>query len=325
MSVSQKIMLSVRRVSKMYADDKSGLRKFSFEINSKDRVGIVGETGSGKSTLLKIIGGLLQSDAGEVFFGGERVKGPLEMLIPGHNKIAYLSQHFELPKFITVQEHLHDSYLIADREAKRIYKACRVSHLLSKHTSTLSGGEKQRVALAKILLKKPEVLLLDEPFSNLDFHHKRMIKEVMQKVEDELETTIILVAHDPLDVLSWAKHILVLSGGRVVQQARPEVVYNQPKNEYVAGLFGAFNLVSLDEFSEAGNGTFPLVKGKAIIRPEKFRLSNRTKGVRGQVVGVRYFGAYDELSVRTSASELLVRSEVNTSKVGDEVWLELEL
>ncbi len=316
-------MLSIRRVSKLYENDKSGLLPLSLEIHRKDRIGIVGETGSGKSTLLKIIGGLLQPDAGEVMFEGERVKGPAETLIAGHQKIAYLSQHFELPKFITVHEHLHDSYLIAANEARRIYKACRINHLLTKKTSSLSGGEKQRVALAKLLLKKPQVLLLDEPFSNLDFHHKRIIKDVMQKVEDALETTIVLVAHDPLDVLSWAKRVLVLSKGRMAQRDSPEVVYNQPKNEYVAGLFGAYNLVSQDEFGEAGMGAFTLVRGKAIVRPEKFRLSDLAKGVRGQVVEVHYFGAYDELAVRTSASELLVRTEVNRAKEGDEVWLEL--
>ncbi len=318
-------MLSVRSVSKMYENDKSGLRTFSFEINSKDRVGIVGETGSGKSTLLKIIGGLLQPEAGEVYFEGERVKGPSETLIPGHNKIAYLSQHFELPKFITVHEHLHDSYLIASDEAERIYKACRVHHLLTKKTSSLSGGEKQRVALAKILLKKPEVLLLDEPFSNLDFNHKRIIKEVMEKVEDSLNTTIILVAHDPLDVLSWAKRILVLSKGKVIQDADPEVIYNQPKNEYVAGLCGAYNLISTDELEPAKANVFTMVRGKAIIRPERLRLSKNGEGIKGHVVSVHYFGAYDELTIRTSKGELISRAGVHTAKVGEEVWLQLDV
>jgi len=201
------------------------------------KVALAGETGSGKSTLLKIIAGLIQPDKGKVFFEGERVLGPLERLIPGHPAIAYLSQHFELRNNYTVGEVLEMASLMAEEEAVLIYEICQISHLLERKTDQLSGGERQRIALARLLVTAPRLLLLDEPFSNLDMIHKRLLKTVIRNLGERMRITCWLVSHDPRDTLPWADEILVLRGGRIIQQGTPDQILRQPVDDYVAELF----------------------------------------------------------------------------------------
>src|SRR5687767_484925 len=142
-------LLSVSGISKQ-VDGGFLLQDISFTQRRYQRIAIAGETGSGKSTLLKIIAGLVQPDSGEVIFDGERVKGPAEKLVPGHHAIAYLSQDFDLPKFLTVEQALSYTNTISDSAATAIFEICRINHLLNRKTDQLSGGERQRIAIARL-------------------------------------------------------------------------------------------------------------------------------------------------------------------------------
>ncbi|HEY0610611.1 MAG TPA: ATP-binding cassette domain-containing protein, partial [Chitinophaga sp.] len=160
-------LLNVSAISKQQ-DGAFILKDISFEQRRFQHIAIAGETGSGKSTLLKVIGGLAQPDSGQVTFEGGRVKGPNEVLIPGHPGVAYLSQYFELRHNYWVEEILSYANKLTDEEAQNIYEICQIDHLFRRRTDQLSGGEKQRIALARLLTTSPRLLLLDEPFSNLD-------------------------------------------------------------------------------------------------------------------------------------------------------------
>src|SRR5688572_23428721 len=150
-------MLTINNISKALGDFKLG--NISFEQKPLQKIAITGESGSGKSTLLKIVGGLLDADAGEVLFEGKRVTGPAYNLVPGHKGIAYLSQHFELRNHYRMEELLEYANEFSNAEAKDMYELCRISHLMKRRTDGLSGGEKQRIALAKILVSNPRLLL----------------------------------------------------------------------------------------------------------------------------------------------------------------------
>ena len=205
---------------------------------------IAGETGSGKSTLLKIIAGLATPAAGNVFFEGVRVLGPLERLIPGEPDIAYLSQYFELWHHYRVEEVLAYKNDLSAEEADGLYRLCHIDHLLVRRTDQLSGGERQRIALARLLVYPPKLLLLDEPFSNLDMIHKRLLKKVIRDVTERYDITCILVSHDPYDTLAWADDLVILRDGRIHQQGSPRDVYTRPLDEYAAGLLGQYSLVN---------------------------------------------------------------------------------
>ncbi|HEY6505584.1 MAG TPA: ATP-binding cassette domain-containing protein, partial [Chitinophagaceae bacterium] len=151
------------------------VKNVSFSQRSFEKIAIAGETGSGKTTLLKMIAGLIQPTAGEILFENKKVIGPNDQLIPGHPAIAYLSQHFELLNNYWVHEILEMANKLNENEATGIFRVCQVEHLLNRRTNQLSGGEKQRIALARLLITSPRLLLLDEPFSNLDIIHKNTI------------------------------------------------------------------------------------------------------------------------------------------------------
>lgn len=223
--------------------DNTIVDETSFELLTGEKLAIAGETGSGKTTLLKMIGGLEQPSGGFLQFEEESIKGPLDQLIPGHKGIAYLSQHFELRNNYRIEEVLSYSDQLPDGKASQIYRVCEIEHLLKRKTDQLSGGERQRVALARLLITSPRLLLLDEPFSNLDRGHKQIIKNVIRELSEELGITCILVSHDSVDLLSWADRILVLQNGHLIQDADPRTIYFKPVNEYCASLFGDYNLI----------------------------------------------------------------------------------
>jgi ABC-type Fe3+/spermidine/putrescine transport system ATPase subunit len=305
-------------------EGKCLLRNVSFVQKPSQKLAIAGATGAGKTTLLKIIAGLTEPTEGVVRFNNEKVKAPNEQLIPGHPSIAYLSQYFELRNHYRVEELLEMTCKVTQPEADKVYQVCRIDHLLKRWTHQLSGGEKQRIALARLLVISPKLLLLDEPYSNLDPFHKATLKEVINDLSEQLHMTCTLVSHDPADTLSWADEIIVLKEGEFIQKGTPEKIYRKPVDEYVAALFGPYNKLSdslqkmFDEFlSVKTNGTIPF------IRPESLRLVNKGMGVRGEVNKVNFKGNFYEVEVRIGGERLLVFSDQEIATNNKEVFIAL--
>jgi ABC-type sulfate/molybdate transport systems ATPase subunit len=321
--------MSLVKVEKISTKEERGfsLKAINFTQQKGQRLAVAGATGSGKSTLLKIIGGILQPAAGNVYFEGKRVPGPDEKLFPGHPHIAYLSQHFELRNNYWVEEELNytNQLPLPEQDAAAIFDVCRISHLLQRKTTQLSGGERQRIVLARLLIARPKLLLLDEPFSNLDTVHKQVIKSVINDIGERLEITCMLVSHDPLDVLSWADEILVLKDGVIVQKGSPEQVYGQPVNEYTAGLFGPFNSLSTEQAAAFGIFTGAHSNGKRfVVRPEQMTINNeKSSGIKAIVQQSRFFGSYYEVEVAVMGQLLTIKTIGNGWKKGDEVFISL--
>jgi ABC-type sugar transport system ATPase subunit len=223
------------------------LRQISFTQRKGQRLAIAGETGSGKTILLKMIAGLATlpiNEDGAIWFEGQKVAGPTDRLIPGQPGIAYLSQDFELWHNYKVEEVLSYCNDLAPAAAATLYELCHIDHLLTRRTDHLSGGERQRIALARLLVHPPRLLLLDEPFSNLDMIHTRILKKVIRDVGARWDITPILVSHDPRDTLPWAEEIILLKAGRIHQQGSPREVYHRPVDEYAAALLGDYRLAN---------------------------------------------------------------------------------
>ena len=300
------------------------VKDINFSQQPLEKIAIAGETGSGKTTLLKMIGGLTQLDEGNIYFEGERVLGPLERLIPGHPHIAYLSQHFELRNNYRVEEELESKNLLTEEAANNIYHICRIEHWLKRKTDQLSGGERQRIVLARLLTTSPKLLLLDEPFSNLDAIHKNIIKSVLLDIGTQLNTSCILVSHDAADTLSWADTIYVLKEGMIVQQGSPQKIYNEPINEYCAGLFGEYNLLNAANAKQF----FPTAadKEQLIVRPEQFFITTESSNaVKAIVQAIYFFGSYYVVDVLVNEQLLRVRTEKRDLGVGDELLIEMTI
>jgi len=301
------------------------LHKISFTIDQHKKTAIIGETGSGKSTLLKIISGHAQPETGKVFYQGEKVWGPNEQLIPGHPGIAYLSQHFELRNNYFVHEILDYANKMNDKEADKIFKICQVHHLLKRKTDQLSGGEKQRIALSRLLVGKPSLLLLDEPFSNLDMPHKKIIRTVLQNISDDLGTTCMLVSHDPEDFLPWADHMMVLKEGRLIQQGTTKEIYLKPHNEYVAGLTGAYNIINSSSIQLRNKWELPLGGDAIILRPEKINITEIPyNGIEAIVRKIQFHGHYFSILTETKEQELIIHTQNDQINIGDKIHLSLQ-
>ncbi len=311
------------RVSEVFLQEQGNavLHDISFTQETRQKLAIAGETGAGKSTLLQVVAGLVQPSTGEVWFDGRRVKGPATQLLPGHPGIAYLSQHFELPKFLRVEQVLRYASTLPETQAEALYEVCRIRHLAARRTDHLSGGERQRIALARLLLSSPKLLLLDEPFSNLDRGHKQLLKTVLQDLGEQLGITCTLISHDPADTLSWADEIVVLRAGRLVQQGPPPHVYHRPANEYTAGLFGDYNLITGALASALAKLAGSRKKrASMLVRPEQFQVRTAGgSGLPGTVQAVRFFGSYYELDVALLGSNIRVKTEVAGWALGDAV------
>jgi ABC-type Fe3+/spermidine/putrescine transport system ATPase subunit len=320
------VLLKVSAISKQQGDDFV-LRDIHFIQQPLQKIAIAGASGSGKTTLLKIVAGLIQPDEGEVIFENKKVKGPYEKLIPGHAEIAYLSQHFELHNNYRVAEILNYANTLLPVKAEELYEVCRISHLLQRRTDALSGGEKQRIALARLLTTSPRLLLLDEPFSNLDLIHKKILKAVIRDISEVLQITCILVSHDPADILPWAATIFIMQEGQIIQEGSPEEIYRSPVNAYAAELFGTCNVIR-DMSTKALLG----IAGNAInddpvfIRPEALKIggNNKIHTLKGKVNAVYFGGGYYEVEILLSNSRIIVRTAKAPPIVGDTVYVSLK-
>jgi len=316
--------LQVLDVSKKEGDDFV-LQNISFMQKQFQKIAIAGATGSGKTTLLKMIAGLVQPSAGAILFEEQKVLGPEEKLIPGHSSIACLSQHFELRNHYRVNELLSMANEIAEEDAKKIYEVCRIDHLLNRWTHQLSGGEKQRIALARLLVTSPKLLLLDEPYSNLDAIHKSILKSVIDAIGGRLNITCILISHDPLDTLSWADEILILQAGQIIQSGRPEKIYKEPVNEYAAALFGKYSLLDFSLAKAfAAFSDLELNRINSFIRPEDFKIMpDEQQGVKGEVEKLNFLGSYYEAEIIVDGKRIVINTDQKNLAKGDIVFVSL--
>ena len=295
----------------------------SFSLEPLQKIAIAGATGSGKTSLLKMISGLLQPSSGSIYFEDKKVLGPEEKLMPGHPHVAYLSQHFELRNNYRVEDELDAKNTLASEDAARIYSVCRIEHLLKRMTNQLSGGEKQRIAMARVLISSPRLLCLDEPYSNLDMRHKKIISDVVSHIASDLQITVLMVLHDATDILSWADRILVMQEGKIIQQGAPSNIYKHPVNEYCASLFGAYNLMDPSIFGGDKKEPSPEAK-KLFLRPEDIHIVGaEASSIVGIVEHVSFRGSHFLLNIKIMYATVVVQVNKNAYVKGDKVHLSI--
>lgn len=291
-------VISVQHLTKQYQSTQaSGIKGISFDIQRGEIVAILGESGSGKSTLLKLIYGLLKSDEGQVLFKGKRVLGPDEQLIPGHKEMKMVTQDFSLNIYAKVYDNIASMLSNTDVKAKQektheMMQHLNIAHLKDKKIIDLSGGEQQRVAIARALISDTSILLLDEPFSQVDALLKNQLRADIKRIVAETGVTVILVSHDPADGLFLADKLLLIKDGKLLQLGAPEEVYEHPKAIYAAQLLGNANVLSAAQAEKLGIHAHGL---SIVFYPEWAELKPSLKSKRFTVIDVYYKGFYEEL------------------------------
>jgi ABC-type Fe3+/spermidine/putrescine transport system ATPase subunit len=248
-------MLVVKNISFTYIENPV-IENISFEIAKGQNVAIIGESGCGKSTLLKLLYGMYDLDTGELFYNDNPIFGPKYNLIPGEDYIKYLAQDFDLMPYITVEENVGKFLSNIDKANKK----ARVQELLEMVEMTefakvkakyLSGGQQQRVALARVLALEPEILLLDEPFSQIDSFRKNSLRRNLFNYFKKKQITCIIATHDSTDALSFSDETIVMQNGKLLAKGSSRALYENPPSFYVASLFGEVNELKQSNFIDS--------------------------------------------------------------------------
>jgi len=321
--------LQANKVSKTYSGaEASGVKQISLEIIPGKITAIIGASGSGKSTLLRLLYGLLSPGEGTVNFKGERIWGPEEKLIPGHDAMKMVTQHTDdLNLFARVWDNVSGmlpstNVKLKEEKTEQVLTQLNMMQLAYKRVADLSGGEKQRVAIARAIITRPEVLLLDEPFNQVDTSFREGLQHDIRQIVKETGLTVVMVSHDPAEVLSMADELIVLKQGEIVESGSPKSLYQNPLNLYTAELLTNCNVLNAEEAKACGIATG---KDYVVIYPEWIRLNNILKTSKWVVKEVLFKGFYEDLILENNGSILrVVNDESGKYAEGDIVGLKIK-
>ncbi len=243
-------MLKARNLSFAYVPDTPVLKQISFELEEGAHLCVMGESGCGKSTLLKALYGLLDLDEGEILWKNEQVLGPAYNLVPGMPFFKYVAQENDLMPFTTVADNVSKYLSRIDMEASKrrteeLLEVIGMSDFKETKVKDLSGGQKQRVALARALALNPELLLLDEPFSQVDNFKKNTLRRTLFGYLRDKNIACIVATHDSEDALTFADKMLVIKQNRLEALGAPTDLFQNPPGKYVASLFDDVNEVEV--------------------------------------------------------------------------------
>ena len=314
-------MLQVENITFSY-DKNKVIKNINFSVSKGQNIAIIGESGCGKSTLLKLIYGLYDLDEGQIFWNENEVLGPKFHLVPGMPFMKYLAQDFDLMPFITVAENVgkYLSNIYPEKKQSRINELLEIVEMTeysNVKAKFLSGGQQQRVALAKVLALEPEVLLLDEPFSQIDNFRKNSLRRKLFSYLKSKEITCLVATHDSSDSLSFADETIVLNAGEIVIKEKSDHLYKHPTNKYVAALFGDVNELKLSELVEIEDADETLLlfphqlkiaeSGKLKVKIKQFYFKGNHFLIEAEANGNSIFFEHD--------SELKKNSEVFLSHI----------
>ena len=290
----------LKNVTKIY-DKKRVIDDVDITINDKEFIVLVGASGCGKSTLLRMIAGLEDITEGEIFIGDKKVND----VQPKDRDIAFVFQSYALYPHMTVRENIAFGLKMRKIDKatieKKVQEAAEILDLgeyLDRKPKQLSGGQRQRVALGRAIVRNPKVFLMDEPLSNLDAKLRVQMRSEIKKLHEKLQTTFIYVTHDQTEALTMGDRIVVLDKGKIQQAGRPEEIYNNPANTFVAGFVGSPQMNFID------SKDFPYETKEDVIigiRPEKMICGGKIK-----------------LTVNIEISELLGSEKIAYFNIGDQ-------
>ncbi len=333
-SPAKTTLLSIRNVAKTFGRNVV-LRDVSLEIAEGEFLTILGESGSGKTTLLRIIAGFETATSGEVWMGSDR----LDHQPPYRRRVNTVFQNYALFPHLTVEENVgyglrvakRPNAEIAERVAEALNKVQMTAHA-KKKPSKISGGQQQRIALARALVNRPRLLLLDEPLSALDANLRRQMQVELKSLQREVGIAFVFVTHDQEEAMVMSDRIALLRSGELEQVATPREIYSRPATAYVAQFIGHTNLLKGEVRdgivrcnSLAWKTSLPDGPVHFSLRPENLRLGGNTAGavrVNGRVLSQVFHGATDLIRVECADGLVLVARTASSGVAHQQVELE---
>jgi iron(III) transport system ATP-binding protein len=326
-------LISVHGVHVSFGDTKA-LADLTLDVPAGGLLALVGPSGCGKTTALRVIAGFQDVDAGSVTIRGREVLGPNTNIAPEKRNVGMVFQDYALFPHISVEENVGYGVSGSDRVARvaEVLDLVGLSGYESRFPHELSGGEQQRVALARALAPSPDVVLLDEPFSNLDAPQRERMRRELKKTIRSAGVTAVLVTHDQAEALAIADVIAVMRDGAIRQVGKPDHVYRSPVDPWVAGFLGDAILLSGDIVNGSISTTVGPIETDAddrtaatvMIRPEWISPSVVDHG-QGMVIDTEFYGHDQRVEIELNGGdkvEALVPS-LRAISVGDSVDLEI--
>jgi multiple sugar transport system ATP-binding protein len=335
-----------KNVYKRYNCGVTAVKDFSLDIKDKEFIVLVGPSGCGKSTILRMIAGLEEITNGELYIDGRLVNN----IPPKDRDIAMVFQNYALYPHMTVYDNLAFSLKLRripkaeiDIKVKETAKILGIEEYLNKKPKVLSGGQQQRVALGRAIVRNPKVFLMDEPLSNLDAKLRVQMRTEISKIYDRFKTTFIYVTHDQTEAMTMGSRIVVMNKGVIQQVDKPQFIYENPANLFVAGFIGSPKMNFVDAKLEKKNGkvcanfkdfsivlpNFILKKlkderyiGKDVvlgIRPEDLYADKYSESViEAKVEIIEFMGALTYLYLNLKGDVLIAKSDsMSALKTGD--------
>ncbi|WP_176082726.1 ABC transporter ATP-binding protein [Martelella sp. HB161492] len=254
-------------------DDVKVIENMNLTVEDGEMLALLGPSGCGKSTTLFAICGIHRVNGGRILFGDQDVSN-----LPSQKRnVGVVFQNYALYPHMTVHENIAFPLEVQKKEKAEIDRAVReiaelihIEELLQRRPAQLSGGQQQRVALARAIVRRPDVLLLDEPLANLDAKLRLEMRSEIRRIQLETGITAILVTHDQVEAMSMCDRVAIMNKGEILQIARPTDMYREPENRFVAGFLGNPPIVFLDGRTD-GDGVFAMEQGISMPLPERLR------------------------------------------------------
>jgi len=333
----------VKRFGKILA-----VNNFNLTIRKNELLAVVGPSGCGKTTLLRLIAGLEIPDRGTIYLESKilfsRERG---IFVPPYKrKIGMVFQNYTLWPHMDIFHNIayplkikHAKRDIVKREVERALSLVRLNHITKRYPHEISGGEQQRAALARALVMNPEILLLDEPLSNLDAKLREEMRFEIKRIQKETQLTVIYVTHDQSEAMAIADRIAVMKDGFLIQVDTPRKIYNYPKTEFVARFIGRANLISCQVKEISGkkvielngavikiDGIEDIPAGKRVfsVRPEDIKLTRKGEDGVGEIKSIVYLGNIINYKLSIGNIDLEVQTTpAEVFEVGEKVYLNI--
>ncbi len=315
--------LVLKNIAKAYGAFNA-VSDFSLELQKGEFVSLLGPSGCGKTTTLRMIAGFMPPTAGTIELDGQVISSPAGVVPPENRRMSMIFQSYAIWPNMTVGQNVgfglevrRVSRAETERRIDKILEVVQMRGLKDRYPSELSGGQQQRVALARAIVVEPEILLLDEPLSNLDANLREEMRFEIRRLHDEFKITTVYVTHDQSEAMVTSDRIVVMNKGRMEQVDPPHVLYGRPKSRFVAGFIGRTNFVERD------GGVYSL-------RPQAIGLSREkpaANAVEADIVDRAYLGEYWDYQVKPLGETKPLRvSTAPTAlfELGQRVWLEID-